>query len=777
MTMDIDESLLPLFQMEAESQCVTLSEGVMALEAEPKNQDVLDRLMRAAHALKGAAAVVGLDAAVQLAHAMEDCFTAAMKDAIVCEAHTIDMLLQATDTLSSISTLDMAGFAVWQAERQKDALALAEKLHDISVGKVSEETEIPIDNALDIGSQTGSVTSPETTPKNPRQKLARPAEDTSASQNKSAVEAELAQVAQPEKSMQESSVRLSSQRLDTLVGLSGEVQLMVQDIAPVQENFIDLQRDMAAISLQLQGLRNQCQQLPQLKRSVLALEQRFKQCRQHFGENLDVLYAVERKTSSISQRLSFEVLDSRMQKFGDASASLRRLVWDTARGLGKSVRLDIVGEDCDVDRDIMEKIQAPIQHILRNAVDHGVEMPEQRRQTGKHEEAVIRMQACHLGGMLHIRIEDDGQGIDLNQLRQSILDKGLSKPEMVEKMRTQELLDFLLLPQFSMKKEVSHISGRGVGLDLVANTIRSLRGQLKIRTKFGKGSDFDIHLPLSLSIVRCLLVAIHGETYGIHLTRISSVEALHSEDIHYAESRPYMHWRQIHVGLISASQVLGWPQKPMQDVSQVIVFAWKNKYYGLMVDAIVGESAIIEKKLDARLGKIKNISTGAVDTHGQPLLVLDMDDVLLSIQTLIETGQLEGLRPAELSKHEMKKSILIVEDSITVREAERRMLENRGYQVRTAVDGMDGWNALRAESVDLVISDIDMPRMNGLELLRLIRSEYAVPDIPVMIVSYKDRQEDRLAGMQAGANYYLTKSSFHDNTMLQGVLDLIGEAV
>jgi len=344
-------------------------------------------------------------------------------------------------------------------------------------------------------------------------------------------------------------------------------------------------------------------------------------------------------------------------------------------------------------------------------------------------------------------------------------------------METQELLDFLLLPHFSMKEKVSNISGRGVGLDLVANTIRLLRGSLTIHTEEGKGSVFDIHLPLSLSIVRCLLVTIHDELYGIHLTRITAVEHVNKDDIHYAESRPYMHWRDQHVGLISASQVLGWSQKPMVGALHVLIFSLNHQYYGLIVDDVVGENPMMEKKLDERLGKIKDISTGAVDAQGAPLLILDVDDVLLSMQSLIESGELDGLEQAESEANHRRKSILVVEDSITVREAERRMLENKGYQVRTAVDGMDGWNALRAGGIDLVISDIDMPRMNGIELLRLIRSDYRVPDIPVMIVSYKDRKEDRLAGMQAGANYYLTKSSFHDNTMLQGVYDLIGEAI
>jgi len=768
----MDASLLPLFQMEAESQCVSLNEGIMALENDPNNQDVLDGLMRAAHALKGAAAVVGLHAAVKLAHAMEDCFTAAMKGNIECDANTIDILLTGTDTLSTISELDIEGFARWQQEQQAAAESLAEDLHNISLGNAVEIASKPVEEHQDDSDKAIDINTAD------KAKTEQEAHTQSHQPQASATVKKASHHAQVKNTSAESTVRLSSQRLDALLGISGEIQLSAQEIEPIQQDFLHLQKDVTDMGIQLQKLRHQCQDNPVLKRNIMTVEKKFQRYLKHFSSSLDGLYDFERKLFNISQRLSYEVLDSRMQKFGDVSASLQRLVRDTARTLGKSVRLEIQGEDCHVDRDIMEQIQAPLQHILRNAVDHGIELPEQRLDTGKQPEALIQLSVYHQAGMLHIHIDDDGQGIDLEKLRQSILDKGLSKPNMVANMNQDELLDFLLLPQFSMKKEVSNISGRGVGLDLVANTIRLLRGQLRIHSHWGKGSCFEIHLPLSLSIVRCLLVEIHNECYGIHLARIGSIEHIERHDIHYAESCPYMLWRDEQVGLISATQLLGWSQQPLDEALHVIVLEWEKKHYGLVVDQVVGESALIERKLDERLGKIKNISSGAVDSKGQPLLLLDMDDVLVSMQTLIEAGKLDEISHLESDISVSKKRILIVEDSITVREAERRMLENCGYHVLVAVDGMDGWNTLRGcGHVDLIITDIDMPRMNGIELLRLIRSDYAVPDIPVMVVSYKDREEDRLAGMDAGANYYLTKSSFHDNTMLQGVHDLIGEAV
>ena len=559
------------------------------------------------------------------------------------------------------------------------------------------------------------------------------------------------------------------------MALTGEVQLSAHDIQPIQQELGQVQQQLAQVSESLRVVKQGVELSSQGMAGLQGAEQVLQQCRGILGAKLDALYQFERKMGGISQRLSYEVLDIRMQKFGDAVPGFRRLVHDTAQTLHKKVRLKVSGADCDIDRDIMEKIQAPLQHILRNAVDHGVEPADIRRMCGKPEEAEIHIQVRHQGGRLLIQVCDDGGGIHWENLRQSIVDKGLSTHEMVAEMDEQELLDFLLLPQFSLKQDLSEISGRGVGLDLVANAIRVLRGQLMVHSEEGSGSRFEMHLPLSLSIARCLLLQVSEETYAIHLSRISAVCTMPQDALYAVEGCPCVRWRDESVPVLSAAQVLGHEVVGQGAMMALVFLPWHQKHYALWVDAFLGEDDIIEKAMDERFGDINNISGGAVDAQGHALLVLDVDDVLLSMQQLVEQGHWKPKHRGQKTANAVK-SILVVEDSMTVREAERRMLEHHGYQVHTAVDGMDGWHALRMQDVDLVISDIDMPRMNGIGLLKLIRAEEAYRTLPVMIVSYKDREEDRMAGLQAGANYYLTKSSFHDDTMLQGVRDLIGEA-
>jgi two-component system sensor histidine kinase and response regulator WspE len=337
------------------------------------------------------------------------------------------------------------------------------------------------------------------------------------------------------------------------------------------------------------------------------------------------------------------------------------------------------------------------------------------------------------------------------------------------------LFDFLFLPGFTLKKTVTEISGRGVGLDVVLDMMKRLRGTIRISSETGKGTNFQLQLPLTLSVLRALLVEIAGEPYGVPLAAITRTMKLPREKIATIEGRQHFEFEGQRIGLVTAHQVFDKGEPPVtgQDLS-VIVIGERAERYGLIVDRFLGERELVVHPLDARLGKIKDISAGALMDDGTPLLIVDIDDVVRSVQKLSTAGRLSSVRNGEASAPAARKRVLVVDDSLTVRELERKLLEARGYEVEVAVDGMDGWNAARANPHDLIITDVDMPRMDGIELVSLIRKDPALKSKPVMIVSYKDREQDRARGLEAGADYYLTKGSFHDETLVQAVSDLIG---
>jgi two-component system sensor histidine kinase and response regulator WspE len=468
-----------------------------------------------------------------------------------------------------------------------------------------------------------------------------------------------------------------------------------------------------------------------------------------------------------------------MRPFADGTAGLARMVRDVGNTLGKSVRLDIVGNTTQIDRDILEKLEAPIGHLLRNAVDHGIESSAQRRAAGKPEQGVIRLEARHSAGMLLIEVADDGAGIDIEQVRRAVVARGLSNQETAERLSEAELLEFLLLPSFSLRDTVTEISGRGVGLDVVADMLKQVRGAIRITTQAGQGSRFLMQLPLTLSVIRSLLVDIAGEPYAFPLAYVNRTLRLPAEALQTLEGYQHFSHGGRQVGLVSAHQVLQKGQWRSRDGSVCVVVIGEQEHtYGLAVDAFLGERMLVVQPLDPRLGKIADVLAGALMEDGTPLLILDVADMLRTVEKLTSSGRLQtvdqdGAAPTTTAA---RKKVLVVDDSLTVRELERKLLTNRGYQVTVAVDGMDGWNAVRADSFDLVITDIDMPRMDGIELVSLIRGAANLQSLPVMIVSYKDREEDRQRGLEAGADHYFTKSSFHDESLLQAVTDLIGEA-
>jgi len=397
---------------------------------------------------------------------------------------------------------------------------------------------------------------------------------------------------------------------------------------------------------------------------------------------------------------------------------------------------------------------------------------------GKPKKGTIKLEARHSAGMLSIIVSDDGRGINLEELRHAIVEKKLCGPDMAADLSEHELLEFLFLPNFSTKKKVSKVSGRGVGMDVVHSVINEVRGKIRSSTKLNEGSSFELQLPLTLSVLRALLTEVNGESYAFPLASIDHVLQLTPEQIQEVEGRQYFTSNERRVGLVSAQQIFrtDTPTGISDEFIHVIVFSDRLNVYGLTVDKLNGVRDLVVQRIDPRLGKIKDINSASILEDGTPVLIIDVEDVFRSLDQLISGNRLMRIGRADDMKERKTKRILVADDSITVREVERKMLTSRGYEVDVAVDGMDAWNTIRANDYDLVVSDIDMPRMNGFELVSLIKNDPNLHNIPVIIVSYKDREEEKNKGLEVGADFYLTKGSFQDEALINAVLDLIGNA-
>jgi two-component system sensor histidine kinase and response regulator WspE len=539
-----------------------------------------------------------------------------------------------------------------------------------------------------------------------------------------------------------------------------------------------VQRDSARALDQLHETLADLRLGPAAQSALDELRRLTAEAQQLLGERLVELESFDRRSTHLSQQLYDAALQCRMRPFGDGTSGLARMVRDVARSLGKKVRWQLIGESTQVDRDILDLLKAPLGHLLRNALDHGIEAPAVRLAHGKPEEGTLTLEARHSAGALQIIVSDDGAGVDLAALRASIVRRKLASEDTAARLSEAELLEFLLLPGFSLRDQVTDVSGRGVGLDAVHDVVKRVRGTVRITQEPGVGTRIQMQLPLTLSVIRSLLVEVAGEPYALPLAHVNRTLQVSRADIELLEGHQHIAFAGRRIGIVTAHQILE-TAPPAGDAGSVclVVIGDGPQTYGVVVDRFLGERMLVVQPLDARLGKIRNITAGALMENGDPVLIADIDDWLRSVERLVSGGALRHTQQADgAAERRAARRVLVVDDSLTVRELERKLLVTRGYDVTIAVDGMDGWNAVRGERFDLVITDIDMPRMNGIELVTLIKRDPQLQALPVMIVSYKDREEDRRAGLDAGADYYLAKGSFHDAALLDAVRDLIGEA-
>ncbi|WP_421526675.1 hybrid sensor histidine kinase/response regulator [Pseudomonas brenneri] len=753
-----DASLLELFSLEADAQTQVLSAGLLALERNPTQADQLEACMRAAHSLKGAARIVGVDAGVSVAHVMEDCLVSAQESRLYLQPEHIDALLQGTDLLMRIAT---PGNTVGPADIEA-YVALMERLLDPSqpTAKVAP-APVPIPQPLPSLEESLLL------PLEPE--VVAPIHSDAPRQSKRMTEGG------------ERVLRVTAERLNSLLDLSSKSLVETQRLKPYLSSLQRLKRIQSNGARALDNLDGQLKTLDlnlEAQEALADARRLLSEAQLLLAEKTAELDEFGWQAGQRAQVLYDTALACRMRPFADVLAGQVRMVRDLGRSLGKQVRLEIEGEKTQVDRDVLEKLEAPLTHLLRNAVDHGIEMPEQRLLAGKPAEGLIRLRASHQAGLLVLELSDDGNGVDLERLRASIVERNLSPLETALRLSEEELLTFLFLPGFSLRDKVTEVSGRGVGLDAVQHMVRQLRGAVVLEQAAGQGSRFHLEVPLTLSVVRSLVVEVGEEAYAFPLAHIERMCDLEPEEIVQLEGRQHFWHEGRHVGLVAASQLLQRPPgQNTQDTLKVVVIRERDAVYGIAVERFIGERTLVVLPLDDRLGKVQDISAGALLDDGSVVLIVDVEDMLRSVDKLLNTGRLERIaRRAQQTVEAARKRILVVDDSLTVRELQRKLLLNRGYDVAVAVDGMDGWNALRSEDFDLLITDIDMPRMDGIELVTLLRRDTRLQSLPVMVVSYKDREEDRRRGLDAGADYYLAKASFHDDALLDAVVELIGGA-
>lgn len=451
-----------------------------------------------------------------------------------------------------------------------------------------------------------------------------------------------------------------------------------------------------------------------------------------------------------------------------------RMVRDIAREKNKEIELIISGSETSVDKKIIEEIKSPLMHIIRNSIDHGIEDPETRIKNNKNPVGTIHLSASHLENSVLIEITDDGKGIDLDLIKKKVLQKGLLTPNELDAMSEAQIMNIIFWPGFSTGNVVTDISGRGVGLDIVYTKINQLDGKVYVKSTPGLGCKISVQLPVTMATIKSFLVRVNNQNFAIPTSTIKTALLIKPEEIFYKEGKKTIIVDNKTVPLFKLSKILEMPEETnKKDKIVVIVIQSEDIQAGFIIDKLIGDQEILHKNLSPPLLRVRNVAGVTTLGSGELCLILNIND-LLSTSALLNTSmnKMPFLPKPDRVKTSQRK-ILVVDDSVTTRILERNILKAAGYDVTVAVNGLDALTKIASEKFDLIVSDVEMPEINGFELTEKIRNDDKSKEIPIILVTSLASEIDRKKGLNLGANAYISKGGFDQEELLSTIKNLI----
>ncbi|TFD80195.1 hybrid sensor histidine kinase/response regulator [Cryobacterium sp. Sr8] len=465
-------------------------------------------------------------------------------------------------------------------------------------------------------------------------------------------------------------------------------------------------------------------------------------------------------------QLQDRAMRTRMVPLATITDRLQRAVRDLARTQGKTINWDVRGTDTELDRGVLVQLSDTLLHLVRNAVDHGIESSAQRAADGKPAQSTIRLHAMQLGSEVIIAVTDDGSGIDSGKVKEQAERQGIDTGGMNE----EEMLNLIFTAGFSTAAEVTDVSGRGIGLDVVRASVEAAHGRVEVRSKPGVGTEFRIIVPITLAVLRCLLVEAGGQRFALPFHRVILSQRFDPASQTSAEGRSVLLVEGRPIPVSTLAGTLGLPSAG-QSTGPIVVLADTARRHGFQVDRLVGQRDVVVKGLNGLLAHLPAVAGASVEPDGSVLLVLDPPGLIHRAHRL-DRGRAPRVQDAPPAT--ARQRILVVDDALTIRELQRNILERAGFEVRVAVDGTDALLKLAEEASELILTDIEMPRMDGFELTEAVRAHPSFANIPVLILSSRASEADRRRGLDAGADGYILKSGFDEGSLLIAVNRLIG---
>ena len=738
------------FQEEAADLLQRLNEGVILLEEQPSDAALLDKMLRDAHTLKGSSRMVGLVEISDIAHRLEDVMVALRDGAIEHSLAISDHFFDALDTvvhLTEIASTDASPEADLAALHERLA-ALAEACLDsspsVQAGVVPSEGEVP-----STGMGSGG--------------------------NGSAC-------AEPLGSKAKQTIRVNTGHVDSLLNLISEAVISqvkyeqrVKGLRTAGSGPDDVWRAWTALRDLLERSPTGDARADATRRgeAIASFERR--------------LAAEQRANATIATQLAEDLargglVISELQERGMAIRMLPvetvfstfpRAVRELARSFAKDVQLVVEGGETELDKKVLEAINDPLIHILRNAVDHGIEPAEVRSELGKPATATITVSARSEGDHIVIEVSDDGAGVDIDKVRTAAVRKGYVTQAGADSMSEREVLFLIFEKGFSTSPIITEVSGRGVGMDVVREYIVDmLKGDMNVFSTRGEGTTFRLTIPLTLAIIRALMMRVGDRVYALPTTAVEETLLAEPAEVFELEGRQALRRGKRTYPLVRLDDALGVSgDRSVPERLPVVTIGFSGHRYGFIVDEFIGEQQIVIKSLGNHLRRVENVAGVTILGAGEIVPILNVPDLMANARN--GGFKRQEPQPSE-AVPDRPRTVLICEDSFTTRELERSIFEAAGYTVEVAMDGAEGLGLLRKGlAADAVVTDVQMPRMSGFELTRAIKSDARLGDLPVVIVTSLEREEEKAAGIDAGADAYITKSFFNQDTLLDTVERLI----
>ncbi len=732
-----DSDLLGIFRDEVGEYLATLNSALLQLETTAADAEAMRELNRVAHSMKGAARAVGLKVVETIAHYMEDVFDAALNGHLSLSPDVCDLLYDGLDLIQS---------AVDGAASDEDALApvLARLEQVIAVGAAAADDgdapPAPVSPAL----ETSTV-------------IIRAAEE---------------------------SIRVPVNKLDRLMAEASELLVARMQSEERQQEVEDLRRVHGRWRREWQGVRGAYIRLARrlqsdqddLRDDLAALFKFLETNQRHLQETnqgltqlVQALRQDNLRLTTLTDQLQDDIGGMRMVAFDTLLGGFQRIVRDLARDTGKQVHLDVSGAAVEIDKTVLDVLRDPIMHLLRNAVDHGIETPDERERLGKPRGGRVLIDVEQRGSEILVRVRDDGRGIDPALVRQAAVRQHLLSRQEAELVSDDEARSLIFHPGLTTAAEVTAISGRGIGMDVVRDRVESLRGRLSVQSAPGSGTTIDVSVPVSMTRIRCVLLRAGDEIYAIPSVVVSRMVTLPRAEVFTAENRDMVVIDGQPLPLAGLADVLSLPgaARAAADLVVALVLRAADRTVAFEVDDLVSERELVLKPLGPEIARARFVAGAALLGTGAVIVVLDANDLVRTATGTAVTRRWLAAETPPAAPAARRLRVLVVDDSITTRTLEKNILETAGFDVTVAIDGVEGWLRLNEGDYDLVISDVEMPNMNGLDLTRQIKSSGHTRDIPVILLTSLARPEQQQAGLQAGADAYLVKSQFDQGELLK----------